>query len=145
MCRPDRSVPIIDYCAANGFVGMNSVTVAIEHAGFSGEPLTDIQIAASARLHAWLADVLDFGPLTRDRVIGHYQIDACNREFCPGETFPWERVMADIDRPALRAVLDDLWALTIRLAALEHQPLAVEAQRQIVRLKIILGEQSPGT
>ncbi|WP_134703782.1 N-acetylmuramoyl-L-alanine amidase [Ammoniphilus sp. YIM 78166] len=36
-------------------------------------------------------------PLTRDYIIGHYEIDSVNKPSCPGPFFPWSRLMKDLE------------------------------------------------
>ncbi|HJV46430.1 MAG TPA: N-acetylmuramoyl-L-alanine amidase [Bacillota bacterium] len=35
-------------------------------------------------------------PLTREYIIGHYEIDSINKINCPGPFFPWAKLMADL-------------------------------------------------
>jgi len=36
-------------------------------------------------------------PLTREYIIGHYEIDSINKENCPGPFFPWTMLMKDLE------------------------------------------------
>ncbi len=94
-CQPDLSVRIIAE-AVGTLVGMNSISVAIEHEGFPGQALTGPQIAASRKLHLWLSRTRSI-PLDRQHVVGHYQVDACTRPNCPGPLHPWERILRGDD------------------------------------------------
>lgn len=57
---------------------INKYTVGIEHTGFSGNPFTSAQAAASKALCLWLALTLGF-PVARDRFPAHAEIDALDR------------------------------------------------------------------
>lgn len=103
--------PLGDTCWANGIVdepdltnaavtaivtepvNPNRVSVAIEHEGKPGDTFPLVQVLASRRLHAWLAQQYTI-PLNRARVLGHYQFDSVTRANCPGPTFPWAQILA---------------------------------------------------
>lgn len=110
--RPDMSNPIIAYLVNDGYVRMNSVTVAIEHEGRPADGLTEPQILASIRLHNWLSSVCGI-PLDRTHVVGHYQIDGVNRANCPGPKFPWARILTTETEMAfdIRNLRDRIWVL----------------------------------
>ncbi len=38
-------------------------------------------------------------PLTREYIIGHYEIDSVNKINCPGPFFPWSRLMKELVHP----------------------------------------------
>lgn len=82
--NPDSTVQALIQRA--GGANLNWCTVSIEHAGFSGTPLTAAQLDASAHLAAWLCEQLGI-PADEEHLIGHYEIDSVSRAHCPG----WDR------------------------------------------------------
>lgn len=119
-CKPDMSVPLVKAAVDSGMIGMNSISVAIEHAGWSGKPLAAAQIASSRKLHGWLNGVYPLVKLDRQHVIGHAQIDLCTRAGCPGPTFPWSEILSDPKTPKpfnIDVERDALWKIKERLAA----------------------------
>lgn len=47
-------------------------------------------------------------PIDRNHIIGHYRLDSVNRRNDPGPGFPWDRLFADLTRPAGRSNLLDI-------------------------------------
>lgn len=131
--KPDLTVPLVAYLVKNGFIGCNSVSVAIEHEGKPFEPLTDAQVVASARLHAWLSEQFKI-PLDRNHVIGHYQLDSVTRANCPGPLFPWARVLKE-EKMAFDIVKfrDRLWGMAVE-AELNGYPWLAAAIRAVAVL-----------
>lgn len=82
--NPDASVQKL--LAANPGINPNRYTIAIEHEGWSGTPLTPQQLDASAHLCAWLLDRYGI-PFDEDHLLGHYEFDSVTRAGCPG----WDR------------------------------------------------------
>lgn len=117
-CQPDLTNPVIADLVGH-LVGMNSVTVAVEHEGKPGVLLTQKQIAASRALHRWLSTNLRIA-LDRTHVIGHYQIDKCTRANCPGPTHPWQEIlMPDPTPTSIDALRDQSYALAHQLRGLK--------------------------
>lgn len=85
-CNPDLTNPLIKKWVGAG-VYPNAPTLTIEHIGYSskgkGGSLTAPQVAATVALTAWLCEVYHLTP-DRQHIIGHYQLDACTRQNCPG-------------------------------------------------------------
>lgn len=77
-------------------VNPNDLTVSIEHEGFTGQDMPEAQYQATLWLHRYLLDKHPTIKLSREYIIGHYQIDFVNREFCPGAGFPWDRLITDL-------------------------------------------------
>lgn len=130
VCDPDTGNPTVARILSS-HVDPNAVTVAIEHEGFTGQQFPAAQVEASAALHAWLGE--RFGiPLERSQVLGHYQLDSCNRAHCPGATFPWEEVlsMPAPPSPEVIALQDALFALADQLQRLQPQ-WAAQGQQQM--------------
>ncbi|NWJ47412.1 MAG: N-acetylmuramoyl-L-alanine amidase [Chloroflexi bacterium] len=92
--NPDTSIPWIADCTTKN-INYNNVTISIEHEGFSGKAMPDAQYYASLWLHRYLCSKYNIQP-NRQYIIGHYQIDKINRAACPGNTFPWNKLMSDL-------------------------------------------------
>ena len=123
-CQPDLTNPVIAWLISQGYIGMNSVSVAIEHVGRPGVPLTAAQIAASRALHQWLGAQHTIA-LDRTHVVGHYQFDRCTRANCPGPTHPWKEIlMPDPAPPLVDALRDQTYALAHQLRGLKARWLA---------------------
>ena len=75
----------------------NRRTIGIEHECISGGELTEDQYQATLRLQRELCAKYDL-PIDRNHIIGHYEINPVDRPGCPGEDFPWERLMHDLTR-----------------------------------------------
>jgi len=76
-------------------VNPNYYTVSIEHEGESGDVMPEAQYQSTLALHRWLIETLEI-QVTRDNIIGHYQIDSVNKINCPGTGFPWDRLFKDL-------------------------------------------------
>jgi len=70
-------------------VNPNRTTISIEHAGFSGAPLSAAQQTATVALLAWLATqhptLAPYRPART--LIGHADINPRDKPFCPGPAF----------------------------------------------------------
>jgi len=84
--HPDMSNTIIANWIRNG-INPNHRTVGIEHEGYSsneqGGSFTPEQWASTIRLQAWLCQEFKLPP-TRERIIGHYQINLVDKEHWSG-------------------------------------------------------------
>jgi len=111
VCAPDLANPSVAAIVASG-VDPNQVTVACEHEGYSGDALTAAQTAASRELTAWLCARFALA-VAPDQVIGHGQLDACDRPFCPGPAFPWEEILGAAAPGGfdVAAARDQLWTI----------------------------------
>jgi N-acetyl-anhydromuramyl-L-alanine amidase AmpD len=73
------------------------------------------QYQASLWLHKELIKRHGIEP-NGDHIIGHYRIDPVNKSRCPGPSFPWDRLLEDvntndtpsIDKGSLYAAIDIL-------------------------------------
>lgn len=84
LVKPDLAHPLVTRWVA-GHINPNGETVSIEAAGKPSYGWSAAQVAAIA----WLvADVTARHglPMTRDAVLGHYQLDSVNRARCPSLT-----------------------------------------------------------
>lgn len=95
---PDLSVPFLADAMHRG-VNPNYLTLSIEHEGMTGDPMPEEQYQATLWLHRYLIGRHPFILPDRNHVIGHYQISALSRAHCPGDGFPWSRLMADLQTP----------------------------------------------
>lgn len=80
----------------------NYYTVTIEHEGFGGQPFTDIQIQASIWLQNYIRQEVKriYGitiPIDRNHIVGHYQINPITKPNCPGNLFPFDRVIKGLN------------------------------------------------
>lgn len=81
--RPDMSNPRIAACINAGVNPNRRSLVTIENVSLEpGSPITAAQKAACGRIIAW-AHALAGVPITRETVIGHYQINSVNKPNCP--------------------------------------------------------------
>jgi N-acetyl-anhydromuramyl-L-alanine amidase AmpD len=84
--KPNLTNPVIAQALKEGR-NLNTVSVSIEHEGFTssnkGGSLTAAQVDATVRLTAWLCQHLGI-KADQTHIIGHYEIDAVNRPYCPG-------------------------------------------------------------
>jgi N-acetylmuramoyl-L-alanine amidase len=85
----------------------NNYTLGIEHEALAGEGLSEPQYQASLELHRELVAQYNI-PIDRNHIIGHYRLDSVNRRNDPGPGFPWDRLFADLTRPAGRSNLLDI-------------------------------------
>jgi hypothetical protein len=81
--RPDVSNPRIAACVRDRVNPNTRSLITIENCGREpGTPITEAQEAACARLIAHYHAAAGV-PITRQTVIGHYQLDSVNRPNCP--------------------------------------------------------------
>ena len=73
----------------------NRYTIGIEHECISGGDLAEPQYQATLALHRKKKKKYDI-PIDRDHIIGHSEIDSVNRAGCPGDKFPWMRLIDDL-------------------------------------------------
>lgn len=93
-------------------VNPNYYTIGIEHEGHSGEIMPDAQYQATLALQRWLIETFDIEP-GEETIIGHSMINSVVKGNCPGPTFPWEALLADLRQPAgpFSDVPSDHWAV----------------------------------
>lgn len=83
----------------------NYYTVSIEHEGYSYKELfgglTEVQYQATLWLHKYIITEVkrlysvDI-PIDRQHIIGHYQVAPREKPKCPGDKFPWNRLISDL-------------------------------------------------
>jgi hypothetical protein len=76
-------------------INPNLLTVSIEHEGYSGQVMPDRQFQSTLKLHKFLITMFNI-PVDREHIIAHAQIDSVNRPNCPGNAFPWGRLLAEL-------------------------------------------------
>ncbi len=82
----------------------NRYTVSIEHEGVyqtSHGALTEAQYKATLWLHRHIIEEVKriYGnaiPIDREHIVGHVDITPIAKPFCPGEKFPFERLIKDL-------------------------------------------------
>jgi hypothetical protein len=79
----------------NGEVNPNRYLLSISHEVISTEPLTEAQYQSSLWVHKQLIEKYNI-PITREFIIGHYELDSVNRPNDPQKAFPWDRLMQDL-------------------------------------------------
>lgn len=76
-------------------VNPNYYTISIEHEGHPEDGFTDIQIANSIKLATEIVKRWNI-PVDADHLIGHNQLDTVTRAHCPGDKFPFDKVISTI-------------------------------------------------
>lgn len=97
--------PTHPYVKAHGGVNPNLYCVSIECEGRWSEThgaLTDKQLAAAAWLTCHIVEEIDriYGieiPVDREHMIGHCEINSVTRLHCPGEIFPYNRLISMVN------------------------------------------------
>ena len=87
---------------SNRRMNANLYTVSIEHVCVSGGNLTSAQLQASIELHKYIISEVKriYGvtiPANRQHILGHYQISPVNKPNCPGEDFPYDKIIAGLN------------------------------------------------
>lgn len=73
----------------------NRSLIGIEHEGQTGDPWTEEMYAADLALTLYLCERFGIKP-ERPYLLGHNELDSVNRPQCPGQTFPWTRLLGDL-------------------------------------------------
>jgi hypothetical protein len=76
-------------------INPNFSTISIEHEGYTGNIMTESQYQATLWLHKYLLKTTGLS-ISKDTIIGHYQVDIVNRPFCPGNGFPWAALINNL-------------------------------------------------
>ena len=86
-------------CWHAGSHAQNNLLIGIEHEGVKGEPLTEMQAAASVALVRWIASecgwAMSRAPASRT-LWEHREVPASNTT-CPNDRIPWSRYMPTND------------------------------------------------
>ena len=91
----DRSVSWIDRCW-NEKVDPNLLTITIEFEGDSGQVFPERQVATGIDLIQQIYARHGWSGSDPEHLVGHFQIDRVKKLSCPGPTFPWTRVRAEL-------------------------------------------------
>lgn len=84
-------------------VNPNLVLIGIEHEGHSGQEWTEGMYRADLALTLHLCERFQIPPL-RPYLLGHNEIDPRDRRHCPGDSFPWARLLAELAARQAEAV-----------------------------------------
>ena len=84
-------------------VNCNLVTLSIDYEGYSGEVLTPEQYQAALELHRQLVQRWEI-EADDQHIIGHNWIDSLERSHNPGPSFPFGRLLKDLQAPAVAPV-----------------------------------------
>ena len=89
----EQHYPISASCWHAGSGAQNRRLVGVEHEGVVGQPLTDVQAAASVALVRWLAQECGWAGLTRGVTLyEHREVNTATN--CPSGRIPWGRYTA---------------------------------------------------
>jgi N-acetyl-anhydromuramyl-L-alanine amidase AmpD len=104
-------------------VSPNLKCVTLEHEGMSGHEMPEAQVRASIRVQRWVVAQTGIRP-DASHVVGHFHIDSVTKRFCPGPTFPWDRVLDSLAAPPADVAQyeDDAWRPIFRAATWLGQP-----------------------
>lgn len=108
MQKPDMAIPWLKECWDKS-VNPNLLTVSIEYEGAHSTDAkgnitapdwkpNEVQYQAGLALTKWLCETLGITP-DPHTILGHFQIDAINRPYCPGPRFPFTRMLKDLTPP----------------------------------------------
>jgi N-acetylmuramoyl-L-alanine amidase len=94
-------------------INPNVYCVSIEHEGFYAQThgtLTDAQLAASIEVHKFIISEVKriYGttiPADRNHIVGHYEINPVNKPNCPGELFPFDKIIAALNPAVTQAAV----------------------------------------
>jgi hypothetical protein len=92
--QPDLNLPWLAECVTRQ-INPNTRTISIEHEGDGVEAMPEVQYQATLALHRFLLGTAGITP-DRQHIIGHCQITGRQRANCPGKSFPWARLLADL-------------------------------------------------
>ena len=84
----------------------NYYTISIEHEGYysqTGGNLTSAQLTATIDLIKYIRSEVKriYGidiPADREHIVGHYQINPVTKPNCPGEKFPFDYIIVELNR-----------------------------------------------
>lgn len=108
--NPDRTLPWLDWCLRNG-VNPNEVTVTIECEGKGNGREGWLETQYQGLLQTIKEECAKWGIAPgAQTVVGHFRLDSVNRPGCPGQNFPWQRLMADLAAPAIHGLSAFLWS-----------------------------------
>lgn len=97
---PDPTIDWLKACwdSRNSKLKLNPnwFTFSIEHEGRPGQVIPEAQYQASLFLHKYLIGLFPKILVDRKHIIGHYQISPQSRANCPGDKFPFIRLLADL-------------------------------------------------
>ncbi len=78
-------------------VNPNLILLSIEHEGYTQNPWTEEMFQADVALTLHLCERFSIPP-RRPYLLGHHEINGKTRLFCPGDNFPWTRLIDAVQR-----------------------------------------------
>lgn len=102
--NPDLSIKWLAQ-AISDRINPNNLTISIEHEGNTGEPFPETQYQATLALHKLLIRQFNIVPDSQ-HIIRHSQIDSVKRPFCPGLTFPMDRLLKELNSMPQKSTYD---------------------------------------
>lgn len=99
-------------------INPNLYTVSIEHEGIyekSKGKLTNKQFEATLSLHKYIINYIKNKykynvPISRENIIGHNEVDPIRKPFCPGEKFPFEKIIKNLKENVKFNDIENHWA-----------------------------------
>jgi N-acetyl-anhydromuramyl-L-alanine amidase AmpD len=93
--QPDSELAWIKDAQEQG-LNLNTLTISIQYEGKSGEPFTEAQYEAAVALHKRIIEKWQI-PADNVHIVGHHQLDSIDRAANPGPSFPWARLLQDLN------------------------------------------------
>lgn len=95
-------------------VNANLFTVSIEHEGYYRDgqgALSEEQYQATLWLHRHIINEVKsiYGHdivVDREHIVGHYEVAPREKPNCPGQRFPWDRLIADLQKGRKEITMD---------------------------------------
>lgn len=99
------------------YVNPNWYSISIEHEGVYEQTkgkLTEEQKEATIWLHKHIQQEVKriYGheiKLDREHILGHYEIDPVRKPFCPGELFPFDEIIAELNKDQVPSWAKEAW------------------------------------
>ncbi len=100
------------------YINPNLYTVSIEHEGIyekSKGSLTKKQLNSTIFLHRYIINYIKNKykysiPINRKHIIGHYEIDPNRKPYCPGEKFPFDKIIEKLKKDQSFKDIENHWA-----------------------------------
>ena len=93
-------------------INPNLYSVSIEHEGFYNQThgsLTEVQFQATVWLHKYIQSYVQKVynhtiSFDRNHIIGHFEIDPIRKPNCPGELFPWDKLITALNGQQIEVI-----------------------------------------
>jgi|GEM_PF-4946378 len=89
-------------------VNPNLVLLSVEHEGYTQNPWTEEMYQADLALTLHLCERFAIPP-RRPYLLGHNELNGKTRPHCPGDNFPWERLINDVQQSYVAQKLPWMW------------------------------------